>query len=30
MQSDKHKTITISLNKYDAFHSVNLADKKID
>jgi len=26
MQSDKHRVISISLNKYDVFHSVNLTD----
>jgi len=26
MQSDKHRVISISLNKYDAFHSADLTD----
>jgi len=30
MQSDKHRVIIISLNKYDALHSVSLNDQKID
>jgi len=30
MQSDKHRVISISLNKYDVFCSVSLTNQRID
>ncbi len=30
MQSDKHRVISISFNKYDIFCFVNLTDQRID
>ncbi len=30
MQSDKHRVISISLNKYDVLYFVDLTDQRID
>ncbi len=30
MQSDKHRVISISFNKYDALYLANLTDQRID